>query len=555
MEQVRVRAQRGAGCAHRPREEEALTNWAPRLIAFSVVSCGGLIAGGQEWTDPTLEDVRLRPSTEDSYVDDDGLGASIRVSQGRILAGAPGRHLVGGAFLFRWDAGRALWVEEQELSGPTDRDNLGGVTDAFGAACALAEDTVFVSTPLWDDGSSLPFDDNNGAVFVYRQEFGTEEWIEVQRLEENPASMDIGDWFGDSLAADAGAVLIAEPFDDLEVSQAGEAFVFRWDETKGEWLEEQRLVPSDASEGDNFGRGPDGVALRGDVAVVRGGGRRGFDTEQISGKAYVFRYDAGEGEWTEEQILESGEVEDDFAGALALEDGRVVVGAKFDDEAAEDAGAAYVFGYDAETATWVEEAKVIPSDAEAGLWFGAHVAVQGPRIAVSAYSFNLMDGAVYLFRLEDGEWVEEQKLLPSDDQGSWPSGSGFGYAVALDAGLVFVGAPSAENDSGTRTGAVYVYGTLTSGFRRGDASGDGDLLALLDALYLLSWGFTSGPEPICFDAADADDNGNVQPLLDALFILTWAFGAGEPPPDPGPDSCGSDPTSDSVDCATTPVCN
>ncbi len=526
------------------------------LIGLGLASLlfSGLLADAQEWTDPTPEDVRLTPSREDPYVEDDGLGASVTASNGRILSGATGRQFVGSGLLFLWDAERMLWIEEQELSGPTDTANLGSITDSFGADCASAGQTLFIAAPRWDDGSRLPFDDNNGAVFVYRQEFGTEKWVEVQRLEETPEFADFADWFGHSLATDGDAALVAAPLDDLEASQAGEAFIFRWSETEGEWLEEQRLVPSDAAEGDRFGMGPDGAALSGDVAVVRGGGRRGFDSEQISGKAYVFRYDPDAAEWTEEQILESGEGEDDFAGALAIDGTRIVVGAMFDDESAEDAGAAYVFHYDIDTAAWVEEGKLIPSDAEEGLWFGAAVATEGNRIAVSASSNNLVDGAVYVFRLDDGEWVEAQKLLPSDDQGRWPSGSGFGDAVAVDSGLVVVGAPGAENENGARTGAIYIYGSPMSGFRRGDSNGDGDVLALLDALYLLSWGFTGGPEPICFDAADADDNGNVQPLLDALFILTWAFGAGDPLPDPGPDSCGDDVTADSVDCATTPAC-
>ena len=91
-------------------------------------------------------------------------------------------------------------------------------------------------------------------------------------------------------------------------------------------------------------------------------------------------------------------------------------------------------------------------------------------------------------------------------------------------------------------------------FRRGDANGNGTISAILDALFLLEWGFAGGDIPPCDDAADANDNGVVSAILDALFLLEWGFNAGEAIPDPGPDSCGPDPTADALDCATTPTC-
>ena len=86
-------------------------------------------------------------------------------------------------------------------------------------------------------------------------------------------------------------------------------------------------------------------------------------------------------------------------------------------------------------------------------------------------------------------------------------------------------------------------------FRRGDADGNGLVFAILDALFLLEFGFTGGPAPVCDDAADADDNGQVFAILDALFLLEFGFTGGAFPPDPGTDICGPDPTDDAIDCA------
>ncbi len=84
-------------------------------------------------------------------------------------------------------------------------------------------------------------------------------------------------------------------------------------------------------------------------------------------------------------------------------------------------------------------------------------------------------------------------------------------------------------------------------FKRGDGDGNGDFNALLDAFFSLNYQFGGGPAPPCFDAADADDNETVN-LLDALIILSYQFSGGDPPADPGPDSCGLDPTPDGLSC-------
>lgn len=93
------------------------------------------------------------------------------------------------------------------------------------------------------------------------------------------------------------------------------------------------------------------------------------------------------------------------------------------------------------------------------------------------------------------------------------------------------------------------------GFHRGDADGDGVVVALLDAMFLLVYGFLDGPAPPCADAADADDDGAVDPLVDAVFTLEYAFAGGLTPPYPGPTGCGVDATTgDAFDC-DTPGCD
>jgi hypothetical protein len=90
-------------------------------------------------------------------------------------------------------------------------------------------------------------------------------------------------------------------------------------------------------------------------------------------------------------------------------------------------------------------------------------------------------------------------------------------------------------------------------FRRGDSNADG-VLNLSDAISTLNFLFQGRPsEPACPDASDADDNGSVS-LTDAVYTVNHLFMSGAPPPAPGAEACGTDPTEDGLPCDSFPPC-
>ncbi|MCI0633549.1 MAG: proprotein convertase P-domain-containing protein [Actinobacteria bacterium] len=89
-------------------------------------------------------------------------------------------------------------------------------------------------------------------------------------------------------------------------------------------------------------------------------------------------------------------------------------------------------------------------------------------------------------------------------------------------------------------------------FLRGDATGNGLFSALLDALHILTYAFSSGPAPPCLAAADANGDGSVSGLLDGLYLLTHGFSGGPAPPAPYPD-CGPAPPTE-LSCEMEPEC-
>ena len=159
-----------------------------------------------------------------------------------------------------------------------------------------------------------------------------------------------------------------------------------------------------------------------------------------------------------------------FGGAVAISGGIIVVGDTHDITNGEDSGAVYVFRRSGQT--WSLDQKLVASDGGSHDYFGDEVAIENNTIVVGAYSADLRNsngdvilensGAVYVFNQENGDWVENAKLVADDPQ----AGKSFGISLALDGNTILVGAPRDGlagpqiPDSGN--GAVYVFERTTS---------------------------------------------------------------------------------------------
>lgn len=116
--------------------------------------------------------------------------------------------------------------------------------------------------------------------------------------------------------------------------------------------------------------------------------------------------------------------------------------------------------------------------------------------------------------------------------------------VGLGPRAYSVAARDGSQESGPSACSLVVTGGAGD-FIRGDASGDGNV-DIADAVYILAYLFSNGPDPSCFDAADVDDDGVVN-IADAISLLGFLFGTGLQPPQPYPTP-GGDPTFDALGC-------
>jgi len=271
------------------------------------------------------------------------------------------------------------------------------------------------------------------------------------------------DEFGNALALCGDLLLVgAYRHDDLG-EWSGAVFVYRLDGPSGTWIEEAKLLASDGSEYDNFGFA---VALSesGDVAAI--GSVLADTTGTNTGAVYIFRHDSLSDTWNEEaKLLASDGVGYDMLGhSVALQGDLLVAGAIGCDDSGNGSGAAYVFGFDAITGTWIEKDKLLASSGGDHDYLGFSIALSGDLLVVGAcdyYNFWNVVGKAFVFRFDpvSGQWTEEAKLGPSDGDAN----DSFAGTLDIAGDMVLIGAPNHyhPNDIG---GAVYVY-------RRDPASG------------------------------------------------------------------------------------
>ncbi|MBU0466613.1 MAG: FG-GAP repeat protein [Nanoarchaeota archaeon] len=272
-------------------------------------------------------------------------------------------------------------------------------------------------------------------------------WIQEQKLVASDAYG--GQMLGSSAAIDGDVAILGAPYDPtFSGSDPGSAYIYRFDGY--EWIEEQKLLASDGVDDDQFGYS---VSVSGDVAVVAS--PYDDDLGSDSGSVYVYRFNGVN--WVEEQKLlaSDGAASDKFGRSISVSDDVIVIGASSDDWApcGNNCGAAYVFRFDG--LSWVEEQKLLASDGASADSFGYSVSVSGNVAFVGALGvddFGSMSGATYVFRYDGNQWIEKQKLTPIDAE-QWIQ---FGYFVDVSGDVAVIGA-NRDNDHGSDSGSAYVF--------------------------------------------------------------------------------------------------
>lgn len=357
----------------------------------------------------------------------------------------------------------------------------------FGGAIALDGNTIVVGAQSEGTGAL-----RSGAAYVFIRN-GT-GWTEQAILKA--ANINADERFGASVALSGNVLVVGAPAPPNPGGNpigSGSVYVFTRSGTA--WSQQARITASNAQLSDDFGRS---VALDGNTLVVGAPGEDSALTDVISnnpdegitgdgaensGAVYVFTHNGAA--WTQQAYVKASNTGsgDSFGRSVALDGNTLVVGASegssltgvtagSPDEVATGnsavgSGAVYVFTRNG--ATWSQQAYVKASNTGAGDNFGIRVALTGNTLAVGATGedSNLTgvtagspdetatgngaagSGAVYVFTRNGTTWIQQTYVKASNTE----AGDSFGRGLALTDGLLTIGAPSKDGN----TGAAYVF--------------------------------------------------------------------------------------------------
>ncbi|HLP96249.1 MAG TPA: HYR domain-containing protein [Saprospiraceae bacterium] len=361
----------------------------------------------------------------------DKLGFSVAIDGDWALAGAPG---AGLAYLLRRsDNDPTEWIFVTEFHSGNNN-----AADLFGASVSLHNGLAVVGAP-----NDNTMGNQAGAVHIFAQDATNGAiWNIVKTLYADDATA--GANFGKSVKLKGQTLLTG-------ATGANAAYVFHQQEGgANNWGQVEKLIPSDAVSGSEFGQSLD---FNQQTAVV-GAPNAG------AGAVYVF--DPANG-WIETQKLQAlnGDAGDRFAQSISLEGSRLAIGAPGDDDKGLNAGAVYIFGKN-QNGAFVQQTKILDvANGTLGDEFGFCVSMRGDYLAVGAPSDDLRGkdaGAVHIFLREDGGWIP---MIALTQQGARNSDY-FGRSLQLQPGTLIAGTPGDDIATQLDRGSAAIFEGLCS---------------------------------------------------------------------------------------------
>ena len=300
----------------------------------------------------------------------------------------------------------------------------GAAEDRFGYSLAVGSDRIVVGSLYDDDNGS-----NSGSAYIFDLNGN-----ELAKITASDGAAN--DFFANQtgIAIGSGRIVVGATGDDDNGADSGSAYIFDLDGN-----ELSKITASDCAAGDVFGAP---VSIGSGRIVV--GSRWDDDNGTNSGSAYIFDLDGNE---LTKITASDGTEFDVFGWSLAVDCGRIVVGAPLDDDNGTDSGSAYIFDLYGN-----ELAKITASDGVAEDQFGYSVAVGSGRIVVGAPLSDdngLLSGSAYIFDLDGNQLAKiTASDAAADDQ--------FGSAVSVGSGRIVVSA-FWDGDNGIKSGSAYVF--------------------------------------------------------------------------------------------------
>ncbi len=321
--------------------------------------------------------------------------------------------------------------------------------DWFGVTLDASGGLLVVGSSKDDDVQS-----GSGSVIVFRDSGGG-NWSQTQKLTASDPATNQN--FGFNIKLDGTRLLVGAPAADSAGSRTGSAYFFEDQGVPG-FAETQRVVGSQSQFGDEFGISN---GLIGDTALIGGQLTDLSGSLTDAGIAYVFERGIG-GSWVETAVLTADvpQAGARFGSRLAFDGTTAAIGAAFEDTIAGiDGGAVYIFKKNL-SANWVQTQRIVPTGGLADEWFGTAIAVQGKNMLLGGSRRASNSGGVYYFKDDGtGQFVQQQFITPSD----LVVGDGFGDQAWLNGNSLLIGSRTADISPFADAGAVYLFNLNTGG--------------------------------------------------------------------------------------------
>ena len=411
-------------------------------------------------------------------------GTSVALDGTNLAVGATylntGLPRSGAAYLFGRDVGGTTnWGQVKKLAPPVPQ--LYGL---FGFSVALQGTNLAVGAPGLGYLSPIIFTNGiapgaaDGSVFLFgRDAGGAGAWgltRQIKRVED-----DDGNGFGFSISLDRDDLIASAPYDDEAGIATGRAFLHGRDVGGADGWGLRRILDfEDRFADDRFGTE---VAVHQDTAVVTA--PRRDRPSYMFGQGWtnagsVFCYErmlGGSNAWGLAQLLDPRSEfrdGDEWGSAVAVWSNTLVVGCPGYDGTngvRYNMGTVTVYERAAADQLWTFKQFLHPADGTNNDNFGAAVAVNNGLIIVGAPGHDAAAtdaGAFYAYTRPGTNWAFLTKLLPTDPR----PGAHYGGALAMGDDWIVVGA-AGDNERATAAGAAYLVDRF-SGVQRKLAPAD-----------------------------------------------------------------------------------
>lgn len=372
------------------------------------------------------------------------LGAAVAINAKRAAVGNRRNHDLGTdtGVVHCYDQIRKAW-----RPAPLIRDPAACVTCDFGAALNMDADRLIVGAPR--DGS-LGFEAGRAHVFVRR---GSKWALEATLARPTPAPAEL---FGQAVAIHGRVAVIGAPYADGVLSLAegstpdcGTVEVF--EQQDGRWTHAASLVPPLPATSAWFGAA---VAIEGDLLAVGAYGQP--DGAAPAGAVHLYRRNVQT--WVLDQSLPCpwpGAAW--FGHSVSINGGRVLVGAPRAKAPGSNASTGAAFLFERDTAAFTLSASLVAPWLTSGDGFGISVALDRDSAFVGASGDDEAGedaGAAYLFTRSGSTFRPAEKLsIPGT-----AAGDHAGAAVETARGRLIVGrAGDMELDPRPGDGVAWIF--------------------------------------------------------------------------------------------------